>query len=304
MEKIKSYEVIIIGGSYAGLSAALSLGRAFRKVLIIDSGKPCNRYTPFSHNFLTGDGETPAGLFAKAKKDVLDYPSIEFLEAEAVGVTKSEEIFTVETNKKKSFTAKKLIFATGIKDIFPDMEGFANCWGVSILHCPYCHGYEFKDAKTGVLGNGEEGYEQVKLISHWAQEIILFTNGKSTLTYDHTKLLENNNICIEEKEIAWFEHVDGYIQNIVFKDNSKQSLKALYAKPEIKQQTDLPKSLGCNYTDHGRIDVDLFQKTNVPGVYAVGDNSSMGRSVSVAVAAGSIAGTILNKELISEELIH
>lgn len=304
MEKKDIFDVIIIGGSYAGLSAALSLGRAFRKVLIIDSGTPCNQYTPFSHNFLTRDGERPGELTAKGKKDVLDYPGIEILDGEATAVVKEEESFTVSTGANKSYTAKKLIFATGVKDVFPPVKGFAECWGVSILHCPYCHGYEFKGAKTGVLGNGEEGYEQVKLISHWAEELTLYTNGKSTLSYDHTKLLENNNIKIEEKEISWFEHVDGYIQNVVFKDNTKQGLKALYAKPEIEQQTYLPKDLGCNYTDKDRVDVDIFQKTSVPGVYAAGDNSSLGRSVAVAVAAGSVAGTILNKELISEELNH
>lgn len=304
MAKTEIYDVIVIGGSYAGLAGALSLGRSLRKTLVIDAGNPCNSHTPFSHNFLTRDGETPANLSSIGREDVLKYPTVSCLEGEAAKAEKIESGFKITTANNEEFTSKKLLFTTGIVDIMPDVEGFAACWGVSVLHCPYCHGYEFKGAKTGVFGNGEKGYEQVKLISHWSGEITLYTNGKSTLSKDHTALLQNNNIRIEEKEIAAFEHVEGNIQNVIFKDNTKQNLKALYASPEIKQKSELPMELGCTLTDHGRIDVDLFQKTEVPGVYAAGDNASLGRAVSVAVSAGSLAGIAINKELISEELVH
>lgn len=298
------YDVVIVGGSYAGLAAALSLGRSRRKTLVIDSGNPCNQTTPFSHNFLTRDGERPGEIALKGKKDVLEYPGISFLEGRAVRAEKNKFGFKLYTEEDEEFSAKKLLFTTGIIDILPEIEGFSACWGISVLHCPYCHGYEFSDAKTGVLGNGEKGYEQVKLISHWSGEITLYTNGKSTLSQDHEALLKNNNIRIEEKEIAAFEHVEGRIQDVVFKDNTKQGLKALYTSPEIRQKSDIPESLGCNLTDHGRLEVDLFQKTNVAGVYAAGDNSSLGRAVIQAVSAGSLAGIAINKELISEELVH
>lgn len=304
MAKNEVYDVIIVGGSYAGLAGALSLGRSLRKVLVIDGGNPCNSHTPFSHNFLSRDGETPANLSSLGRQDVMKYPTVSFLKGEAVKAEITNLGFEIITSNEDKFSAKKLLFTTGIVDIMPKVEGFEACWGVSVLHCPYCHGYEFKGAKTGVFGNGEKGYEQVKLISHWAGEITLYTNGPSTLSKDHTALLQNNNIKIEQKEIAAFEHVEGNIQNVIFKDNTKQALKALYASPEIKQKCALPEKLGCAFTEHGRIEVDLFQKTTVPGVYAAGDNASMGRAVSVAVSAGSLAGIAINKELISEELVH
>lgn len=301
MTKIEHFDVIIIGGSYAGLSAAMSLGRALRKVLIIDSGNPSNKQTPQSHNFLTRDGESPAEIASKGKEEVMKYPSVSFEKGRVTAVTKPDDHFNVQTEANGVFSGRKLIFATGVLDIIPDMAGFAECWGISILHCPYCHGFEFKGEKTGIFGNGDSGFEQSKFISNWTSDLVLYTNGESTLTKKQAKKLKKNNIEIVEKEIQGFEHDNGRIKNIVFKDDTKEPLKALYASPEVKQQSEVPKELGCDFTDHGRIEVDLFQKTTVPGIYAAGDNSSMGRAVSVAVAAGSVAGMMINKELVGEE---
>lgn len=301
MTDIKNYDVIIIGGSYAGLAAAMSLGRALREVLVIDSGNPCNKQTPNSHNFLTRDGETPGKISEIGKEEVLKYPSIEFFAGRATAVTKPEDHFKVQTEENKIFTAKKLIFATGILDIIPEMAGFGECWGISILHCPYCHGYEIRNKQTGVFANGDAGYETTRFISNWTEDLSLYTNGPSTLTPEQSQRLEQKGIKVIEKEIKGFEHKKGMIQNIVFKDETKQPLKALYATPEVKQKSEIPRELGCEFTDHGRIVVDLFQQTTVPGIYAAGDNSSMGRAVSVAVSAGSVAGMMLNKELVKEE---
>lgn len=301
MTKIEHFDVIIIGGSYAGLAAAMSLGRALRKVLIIDSGDPCNKQTPHSHNFITRDGESPEQIASKAKEEVMNYPSVSFQQGRVTAVTKPDDYYNIQTEENGVFSGKKLIFATGVLDIIPDIAGFAECWGVSILHCPYCHGFEYKGEKTGIFGNGDKGYEQSKFISNWTKDLVLYTNGKSTLTKEQAKSLKRNKIRVVEKEIEGFEHDNGQIQNIVYKDGTKQPLKALYASPEVKQKSELPRELGCEFTDHDRIEVDIFQKTNVPGIYAAGDNSSLGRAVSVAVSAGSVAGMMLNKELIEEE---
>lgn len=301
MAKMESFDVIIIGGSYAGLAAAMSLGRALRDVLVVDGGNPCNKQTPHSHNFLTRDGESPAKLSEKARKEVLKYPSVTLKEGRVTAITQPEDYFNVQTEANGIYSARKIIFATGVLDIMPDIAGFAECWGRSILHCPYCHGYEFQEQKTGILGNGQAGFDQSKFISNWTSDLVLYTNGKSTLTKEQTELLDKNGIEIREEEIRAFEHKNGKIQNIVFNDGSKQDLDVLYASPDIKQQSELPGELGCDFTEHGRIEVDIFQKTNVPGIYAAGDNSSLGRAVSVAVAAGSVAGMMLNKELVEEE---
>ena len=301
MTKIENFDVIIIGGSYAGLSAALSLGRALRKVMVIDDANPCNKQTPHAHNFLTRDGETPAQISDKARKEVLKYPSVTFEKGRVVSVTRNKGHFKVQTEEKSLFSANKIIFATGLIDIIPEIAGFAECWGISILHCPYCHGFENKNLPTGVFANGQAGYDQAKFLSNWTKDLVLYTDGKSTLSKEQTANLKRRNIPIVEKEIDGFEHSNGKISNIVYKDGSKQALKVLYATPEVKQQSELPCELGCEFTEHGRIEVDIFQKTTVEGIYAAGDNSSMGRALPVAVAAGSVAGVMLNKELIEEE---
>ena len=183
----------------------------------------------------------------------------------------------------------------------PAIEGFAACWGISVLHCPYCHGYEVYGKKIGLLGNGDIGYEFCKLISNWSKDLVLFTNGKSTLTAEQTQKIKSKNIEVVEKEIKLIEHEQGQIQNMVFTDQSTYAIAAMFARPALEQHCHLPGALGCALTEQGFIQVDDFQKTTVPGVYAAGDNTTMFRAVSMATAAGTKAGAILNKELIDEQ---
>ena len=145
-------DVIIVGGSYSGLAAGMALGRALRQVLIIDSGKPCNRQTPYSHNFITQDGKTPEEIATLARQQVEKYDTVTFFNGLATNGAKTENGFEIQTASGETFSAKKLIFATGIKDIMPDIEGYAECWGISVLHCPYCHGYEVRNVKNRHFG--------------------------------------------------------------------------------------------------------------------------------------------------------
>ncbi|QMU31219.1 NAD(P)/FAD-dependent oxidoreductase [Adhaeribacter radiodurans] len=301
MENSKNFDVIIVGGSYAGLSAAMSLGRALRKVLIIDSGQPCNQQTPHSHNFITHDGETPAHISALAKEQVAFYNTVTFYKGLAVSAGKTEQGFNLTSQNGDTFTAKKLVFATGLKDIMPNLPGFAECWGISILHCPYCHGYEVRNVKTGLLGNGDMGFELAKLISNWTKEIILFTNGESTLTAEQTTKLEEHNISIIQTEIKEFQHDQGKIRNVILKDQTEILVNAIYARPVFVQHCTIPEDLGCEITEQGFLKVDGFQRTTVAGVYACGDNSTFGRAVSLAVASGTATGAFVNKDLIEEE---
>jgi thioredoxin reductase len=301
MENNNNFDVIIVGGSYSGLAAGMALGRALRKVLIIDSGKPCNRQTPHSHNFLTQDGKTPNEIATLGKQQVQMYSTVSFLEALAINGIRTENGFQVEVASGEKFTAKKLVFATGITDIMQNIPGYAECWGISVLHCPYCHGYEVRNEKTGILGNGEYGYEFSSLIFNWTKDLTLYTNGKSTLTAEQTLKLRKHNIRIEESEIEKFEHVDGYLQNIIFKNGIAASVKALYARSPFVQHCGIPELLGCELNDDCFIKVDPAQKTTIPGVFASGDNTTRIRTVANAVAMGTNAGMMVNKELIEEE---
>lgn len=300
MTNNNTFDAIIIGGSYAGLSAAMALARALRTVLIIDSGKPCNRQTPYSHNFITQDGKTPSEITNAAKKQVLKYDTVTFYQGLASFGKKTQNGFEIETQSKAIFSSKKLIFATGLKDKMPNIEGFAECWGISILHCPYCHGYEVRNEKTAILANGDEAFHYAQLISNWTKELSLITNQKSTLTEEQRAKIKKNNIEIIEKEIDFIEHKDGKIQNILFKDSSKISVTVLYSSPDSIQHCTIPEQLGCRLTDESLIETDSSLQTTIDGAYACGDNSNK-RTVSIAVSTGTMAGILLNNSLNEKE---
>jgi thioredoxin reductase len=296
----QNFDVIIIGGSYSGLSAAMALGRSLRKVLLIDSGKPCNRQTPHSHNFITHDGKTPKEISDLAKEQVLKYETVKFHNGVVVKTSKNDEGFEVETERNEKFYAKKLILASGIKDIMPNIPGFAECWGISVIHCPYCHGYEVKGKATGILSNGDIAFDFSKLVFNLTKELTLFTNGKSTLNEAQVEKFNQNKINLIEDEIEKIEHENGQIQKVILKNGKEIPLQAVYAKIPFEQNINV-KDLGVELTEQGFINVNFMQKTNIEGVFACGDNVTMMRSVANAVAQGNFAGAVVNKELSEEE---
>lgn len=300
MSKQEQADVIIIGGSYAGLAASMALGRALRKVYVIDSGLPCNRQTPHSHNFLTQDGETPAAIALQAKAQLGRYATVTLLQAKATAAAKTHDGFTVHTDTGEVFMARKLLFATGIRDIMPALPGFAACWGISVLHCPYCHGYEVRHTPIGVLANGEAGYEMAKLIRNWTKNLRLFTDGPAQLSTAQQNYLAAQNIPVVTQKVLEIAHANGQLQYLLLEDGSKVLLQAVFARPPFEQHCELPAQLGCSFTGNGLLQVDDFQQTTVPGVCAAGDNASPLRAVAMAVATGTKAGATINKALIDE----
>ncbi|MDO6675867.1 NAD(P)/FAD-dependent oxidoreductase [Tenacibaculum sp. 1_MG-2023] len=296
----KEFEVIIIGGSYAGLSTAMTLGRSLRKTLVIDAGKPCNRQTPHSHNFLTQDGSTPKEISEIAKNQVTKYDSIKFYDGLAVSGEKSNEGFKIATSKGDMFTAKKLVLATGIKDLMPDIKGFSECWGISVVHCPYCHGYEIRNNKTAIIANGERAFHLASLVNNLTQEITILTSGTKDFDENQLKKLKQHDIKIIEKEISAIEYQNGQLEKIVFKDGSSENFDCAYASIPFEQNSNIPKELGCELTENGHIKVNFMQKTTEEGIFACGDNSTMMRSVAIAVSSGNISGAVINNELTQE----
>ncbi|WP_299535525.1 NAD(P)/FAD-dependent oxidoreductase [Ulvibacterium sp.] len=292
------YDVIIIGGSYSGLAAAMTMGRSIRKTLVIDSGKPCNAQTPHSHNFITQDGAAPSHISTLAKEQVLEYPTVSFKNDEVTNVEGSDGNFEVSTLSQNRYKTEKLIFATGVKDLMPAIEGFADCWGITAIHCPYCHGYEVKSKNTGIFVNDESAADFAKLILNWTGDLTIYSNGTAVFDKEEVSKL---GVYVVEEEISLIQHKNGYMTQLDFKDGTSADIDALYHRTKYEQHCKIPEQLGCELTETGHIQVNDFQQTNVPGIYAVGDATTPFRAVSIANASGAKAAFILNHELITQQ---
>ncbi|MGH2623917.1 MAG: NAD(P)/FAD-dependent oxidoreductase, partial [Sphingobacterium sp.] len=195
---------------------------------------------------------------------------------------------------------KKLIFATGIKDQMPAIKGFEDCWGVSIIHCPYCHGYEFRNQNTGMFANGEKAFHLASLVRNLTSNLTILTNGKADFSVEQLEKLNKNDIKIISTEVAEIAHENGHVKHVVFEDGKPLNFDAIYAAIPFVQHTEMPVALGCELTEHGYIKVDHMQKTTVEHVFACGDNSGMMRSIANAVHSGNLTGAMVNALLSAE----
>lgn len=295
----EKYDVIIIGGSYAGLSAAMALGRSTRNVLIIDGGKPCNRFTPHSHNFITHDGAEPAAISQKAKEEVLEYNTVEWVNGMVNKVARVDNGFKISLSDNQSFLSQKIILATGIKDVLMEQPGFKEAWGNSIIHCPYCHGYEFKEQRTGIIANGDKAMHLAGMVNNLTKHLTILTNGIPQFNDDDLKKLADHQIDVVDKEISAFKQTNGKLEAVVFSDKTERLFEATYAALPFEQASVI-KSTGCDLDEAGFIKVDEWNRTSVEGIYAAGDNCTFMRSVANAVAAGNRVGAVVNMELIHE----
>jgi len=296
-EQHNSYDVIIVGGSYAGLSAALALGRSLKSTLVIDGGKPCNRFTPASHNFLTQDGQAPAVIATSALEQVKAYDNVKFHSGLAVSGAKEPDGFSIEVDNGTRFFCNRLIFGTGIIDQLPDIPGFSECWGKSVIHCPYCHGYEYRGQKTGIWATVDQAFHLATLVHNLTEDLILFIQGDSQFNKEQLSRLNHRGVALVSADITSISHQNGMIKSIHLANGSSVSLDALYAGVPFTQSSTIPESLGCRLTESGHIEVDAMQKTTEPGIYACGDCTTPLRSVASAVAAGNFAGAVANMEL-------
>ena len=269
-------------------------------MLIIDSGQPCNRQTPYSHNFITQDGVPPEEIGAKAKEQVLKYKTVEFVTDLVVNAKKAKKGFSITTQSGNLVTAEKLIIATGVKDVIPKIPGFAECWGISVIHCPYCHGFEFQNKRTAIIANGERAFHLASLVNNLTDNLTILTTGKTNFTSNQIEKLESHRISIIETEVSEIEYQNGHLQKVILKNGEKIAFDVIYGGFPYTQHSDIPVSLGCELTEHGHIKVNEFQQTTIEGIYACGDNSTMMRSVANAVANGNLAGAMVNAELTKE----
>ncbi len=295
-------DVIIVGGSYAGMAAALQLARGRRKVTVLDAGQPRNRFASRAHGVLGHDGKAPAEIAGDAKTQLLKYPSLTWRDGTAVFAEKTGEHFAVRTQQDEILTARRLVLATGVSDELPDIHGLAERWGQSVFHCPYCHGYELDNGPLGVLATSEASMHQALLIPDWGPTTF-FTNGIFEPDEAQLKQLQARKVTIERERVA---EVAGERATVKLRDGRVIELAGLFIASRIKPSSPLAEQLGCEFTEGPLgpyVNTNATKETSVPGVFACGDAARAAGSVTFAIADGALAGMAAHRSLIFAELV-
>ena len=298
---MKTYDVVVVGGGSAGLSAALLLGRARRRVLVSDTGNTRNSVAQESHSFFTRDGTSPAELGRIGREQLRSYETVEFYSVGVKAAKAQSKGFEATLDNGTVVNSRKLLLATGVVDEMPEIEGFKELWGKSIFHCPYCHGWEVRDQPLALYGNGTVGFELAELLKGWSSDLVLCTDGVATLSEDESKLLSRNNILIREERIVRVKGKNGQLESIVFANGQMLARNAIFFRPSQRQHSVLARQLGCEFTDVGSVKVDEFGHTSVPGVYAGGDMIHPLQQISFAVSRGATAAAGINRVLLQED---
>ncbi len=294
------FDVIIIGGGPAGLNAAVVLGRCNRKVLLFDHGKQRNRYSHGMHNFLTRDDISPADFLKIGLTELKKY-GVKILHAEIMHAKKNtEDIFVLKDSNDKIYHSKKLLLATGVTDILPEIIGAKKIYGTSMYHCPYCDGWENNNKKTGVYARSKSGIDLALTLTSYTKKITLYTDGKHYVRKKYEDLLIKKNIAVISNPISSFESSRGQIKNIVFKNGGKSACDALYFSNGYEVQCHLVESLGCITGKNNIAITNKLQQTNIGGLYVAGDISKDIHFVIIAAAEGAKAAVYINKELLEE----
>ncbi|OEH92696.1 NAD(P)/FAD-dependent oxidoreductase [Bacillus solimangrovi] len=302
MKVANYFDVAIIGGGPAGLSAALILGRANRRVLLIDEGKPRNRVTYESHGFLTQDSVKPAQIRQIAQTQLEKYNNIIYKSDVAIDINNTNNHFEILTMKNDVFNVRKVIFSTGVKDKYPPIVGFEDIYGYSAFLCPYCDGWEHRNKPFAVLGSTNKMYDYTKEISNWSHDTILFTNGQSGLTFEQEQDLNLHGIQVIKKPIQAFQNKERMLQEIVLDDGSTIARQVLFIQHiDIEQATALPSKLGIKLNEKRAFETERHGKTNIYGIYIIGDAKNIFSGVMKAGYEGLEAAEVINAELIEED---
>jgi thioredoxin reductase len=302
-----TYDVIIIGGSYAGLSAALQLGRARRKILIIDEGLRRNRFASHSHGFITQDGVDPAAIAAEARAQVTEYRTVEWVSGRADAAKRKVEVSSgVATFEvvlgEATYLSRRLILALGVRDILPEIEGLKERWGRSVFHCPYCHGYELDQGKIGVIAGSELSMHHALMLPDWGPTTFLL-NHSFEPNADQLRALAARGVVIERVPV---EAVKGRA-DVQLVDGRLLPFSGLFALAPFEVSTSIPQQLGLEMEQGplgSIIKTDAQKQTSMPDVFACGDSARPMASVALAVGDGSLAGVSAHRSLIFGTIPH
>lgn len=295
-------DVIIIGGSFAGLAAALQLGRARRKVTVLDTGRQRNRFAGRSHGVLGHDHKPPQDILAEARQQLARYPTIKLVNARAESVSGTIDDFCVVTDDNESLRARRLILSYGVADQMPDIPGFAESWGTSIIPCPYCDGFEVADQHWGLIWSGVQSHNQVRLFHDWTNRLTVFGNGHD-ISLDIRADLATRQVPLIDGRITEIEPHGSHSATIRIESGPDVSVDILFAHPRTRPSASLHDALGLatvNTPTGIALKTDERRETSMPGIYAAGDLANPGLpSVTTAAWQGTMAGIFAQQSMLS-----
>ena len=298
------YDVIIVGGGPAGLSAALILGRCRRSVLLCDAGNPRNIRSHALHGYLTQDGISPGDFLALAHADLEQYETITYEECEVASAQLKDRNFRVTLENGEKREGRRLLLATGVVDDLPALEGIEALYGSSVFHCPYCDGWELHDQPLAVYGKGPHVSGLAMTLRTWSTELLVCSDGPSLLDDDDRALLERHQIPVREDRIVRLEGNAGQLDRVVFETGDPFSCRALFFSTAQRQRSSIAADLGCEFTDKGAVLTGRRETTNVPGLFVAGDASKATQFVIVAAAEGAEAAVEIHQSLETEDRVR
>ncbi|MBM7578120.1 NAD(P)/FAD-dependent oxidoreductase [Jeotgalibacillus terrae] len=292
----------VIGGGPAGLNAALVLGRSRRKTILFDDNKPRNAVTQESHGFITRDGIDPQEFKRIGQEELSRYPDVSIEKQRVHRIIKDHTYFSVETEDGRVFKTKKVIIATGFKEILPDIPQIKEFYGKSLFGCPFCDGWELRDRPLAVIAVDQKAVHMAKLVSNWTDDLIVFTNGNQVASPEEKALLTRKGIKINEKKMISLIGEEGRLRKIQLEDQTEILRAGGFIASEWKQAATFESDLGYEINDQGGIKTDSMQRTKTPGVFACGDTRIAGPSqLIMAASEGSMAAISVNAELVEEK---
>lgn len=292
------FDAIVIGGSYAGLSAATQLARARKQVLVIDAGRRRNRFAQHSHGFLTQDGSEAAAIAATARDQLRSYPNVHWADGTAAHAQARGAGFAVTLADGTLFAGRRLVLATGVSDEVPPVPGLMERWGRSVFHCPYCHGYELDGGRIGVLAVGPLSMHHALMLPDWGK-VSFFLNDAFAPDAQQTAALAARGVTIERTPVARIEGEAG--ADVVLTDGRMLPMAGLFVASRMHAASPIASQLGCAMEDGpmgAYVQTDAMKASSIPGVFCCGDMARPAGNVAFAVANGAMAGVAAHRSLI------